>query len=209
MAHKGTIEVRPSGTFLNPVDLDPELVDIRDIAFASARVPRFSGFTDFVVGEHVLEVQAILDFWGVPALVQLQGLMHDAAECLGLLDFAKPVKRQFPRYKVVEDAALKVIFKALEIPWPNADVAAEIKLADNLSGLLEARRDLPSKAEHPDWKAWVTPEMERHADRLDYIIDGVQLALLDIERTEQVTHKRAVSIAFLGMYAMLREDANV
>ncbi len=207
----GRIE-RHSGVFLDPTDLDEGLVDIEDIAFSAARVPRFSGDVNFSVGEHCLEVQRLLEGWGDSPLLQLQALLHDAAECMGLMDFARPIKYRMPEYRKIEHRALKRIFGGLGVPFPAKEDRARIKIADRLSAILEARQDLPSQAraspERDEWSE-VTPEVEEQVTRAAYVLDDVLLRVARLERDEDLSRQGAIRVLFLRQYEALRRDANV
>lgn len=204
----GVIETK-SGVFIDPTDPDPALVRIEDIAYAAARIARFSGFVEFVVGEHCLEVAAILAAWQEPPLTQLHGLTHDAAECLGLLDFARPVKDAIPGYRKIEKHAMRRIHQGLKLPEPTVDAFGIIKRADNVSLVSEAQRDLPSRADHPYWKWWMTADLLREVDALWLVMQSVQLRITTVEHEEQVTRKAAISKLFLDSYHELRREANV
>lgn len=193
--------------FVDPKNIDPKLVSIEHIAYAAARVPRFSGWVDFVVGEHMLEVEYILHEWGHPPLRRLQGLIHDTAECMGFLDLAKPLKYRMPIYMELEKAALACIFKALGIPQPSDEDTKKIKLADNISLLLEAKRDRPQWLERPDWQQF--RPLHPLAQLFEPAIDHIQRYLRRIERDQQVSHKGAVCSVFLSTYNQLRREANV
>jgi hypothetical protein len=204
------IETR-SGVFIDPTDIDERLVNIEDIAFTAARVPRFSGWANFTVGEHCLEVQQILLELGEPPLLQLQGVLHDSAELLGLLDFAKPVKRRLPEYSRIEEVTLKRIFAGLRIPFPGDDANKRIKYADTLSLILEARRDLPSGARampaREEW-SWVDQDWELAACEVANVVDDVLLRVARLERTEDLSRQGAIRALFLRQYEELRREVN-
>lgn len=137
-----------SGAFVDPFHLDPELVFIEDIAFNLARIARFTGCSGTYGAEHVLIVEGLLARWGHGALVRLHGVVHDAHEAY-LNDTPKPLKRR-PEYAFYNEAcnkAQEVILQALGIPAPTSFQESQVKRADAVSLLIEARRGLPSRGE--------------------------------------------------------------
>jgi uncharacterized protein len=94
---------------VNPLRLQPEDIDIRDIAHALALINRFVGHTPkpISVAQHSVYVSRLCE--GPHAL---QALLHDASEAY-LGDVSKWVK-QTPAmclYREIEDQAQRVIFK--------------------------------------------------------------------------------------------------
>jgi hypothetical protein len=71
-----------SGRVIRFADIDPESVDIEDIAHALSLTVRFNGHVPYLysVAQHSLNVARILSIEGFPPTVQLQGLLHDCAE---------------------------------------------------------------------------------------------------------------------------------
>ena len=84
-----------TGRSVNPFDLQPEDVDIRDIAHALARICRFGGHTvGFLsVAEHSLHVA----YRCASAGYALEGLLHDASEAY-LGDVPAPIKHNPAMY---------------------------------------------------------------------------------------------------------------
>jgi len=155
------IEMR-SGAFVDPFDLDPELVFIEDVAGGLARISRFTGCSDSYGAEHALIVTSILAMQGHPPLTCLHGEMHDAHEAY-LNDVPKPIKRR-PEYAFYREACARaqdVIYSALGLPSPTGAEHTVVKHADRLSLFIEARRGLPSRGER--WKT-STAELLEEAD---------------------------------------------
>lgn len=83
-----------SGRVVRPLEADPGVLTIVDIAEALSRIPRFGGHsTGFSVAEHSLLVARILGERGESHRTQLYGLLHDAAEAY-LGDIPSPLKRR-------------------------------------------------------------------------------------------------------------------
>ncbi len=82
-----------TGYLVDPFNLKPEDIHIKDIAHSLAQTCRFTGHTRrfYSVGEHSLLVASLLRYH--PAIVQLGGLVHDGAEAY-FGDMAGPVKHR-------------------------------------------------------------------------------------------------------------------
>lgn len=112
--HPGCIRTI-SGIFLNPLDLNPELLTVEDIAYGLAHQFRFGGHTKHpvTVAEHSIRVATLL-----PAEYQMAGLFHDALEGLGLPDLITPVKRQIPGYEEAENKSMAIVAEKFGFEWP-------------------------------------------------------------------------------------------
>jgi hypothetical protein len=132
-----------SGKFMNPLKPKVSDIDIRDIAAALSKLCRFGGHVSrfYSVAQH-----SVLVSYNVTPGDELEGLMHDSAEGLGLGDLIRPVKIQLgigPVYKKAETRTEKVVAErfGLKFPWP-----ISVKIADNRVVLTEMR-DLKPKSE--------------------------------------------------------------
>lgn len=87
-----------SGVLFNLASPDPLLIHLSDIAFALARINRFTGHANppVSVAEHSINVSRICD----PKDAR-HGLMHDAAEAF-VGDVASPLKSMLPDYQRIE-----------------------------------------------------------------------------------------------------------
>lgn len=124
-----------TGRLVNPLDLQPEDIDIRDIAHALARQCRFSGHTrdHYSVAQHSVICSRIV----APGF-ECTALMHDASETY-LQDVARPLKihPSFGQsYRGAEKRAEKVIASVFGTAYP---MPPEVKDADNLALVTEAR----------------------------------------------------------------------
>lgn len=93
----------------------PEMVDIRDIAHALARVCRFNGHTrgePYSVAQHSVSVSIRAGMWSQPAA--RLGLLHDAAEAY-LGDMTAPLKRLMPDFVALERDIQAVIFQNFDV----------------------------------------------------------------------------------------------
>lgn len=132
--YDGWIQTR-FGDGICVVDPLPAQVRITDIAHALACSPRFTGhtFEPYSVAQHSVLVAREL-----PPELQLQGLMHDAAEAY-LTDVARPIKAHLSNYKIIEAKLLRCIggkygINALDVMPP------EVLFVDNL--MLSTERQL-------------------------------------------------------------------
>lgn len=82
-----------------PLEPDPSLVDIEDIAHALSIVNRFNGHA---VAPYSVAQHSILCSQVAPPHLKLQALMHDAAEAY-ISDVTRPVKRFMPEFRQIED----------------------------------------------------------------------------------------------------------
>ena len=119
-----------SGTKFWPLDPDPELMRIEDVAHHLSNICRFTGACRFhySVAQHsVLVSQAVYEKYG------LWGLLHDAAEAY-LADVSAPVKPAFPEWKEAEERILKVVAGKYGLPWP---MPHAVKRADGAMAVVE------------------------------------------------------------------------
>ena len=89
----------------HPLNPDPELIEIEDIAHSLSLQCRYNGHChDFYsVAEHSVRLSQV-----VPTEDALWGLLHDAAEAY-FSDLPRPIKNQFPKFRELEDALLEMI----------------------------------------------------------------------------------------------------
>jgi uncharacterized protein len=123
-----------SGVFIDPINPDPDLIYIEDVAHALGNNCRFTGHVRkfYSVAQH-----SVLCTDLVPTDLRLTALMHDASEAY-LSDIARPIKNQeeFSFYKVVEARLEEALAERFGLVYPYPD---EIKHADNTMLLTEAR----------------------------------------------------------------------
>lgn len=87
----------------DPINPDPDKLDIRDIAHALSLLCRANGhFPHFhSVAQHSIECAKEAMARSYTARVSLGCLLHDASEAY-LSDITRPVKKELPRYLVIE-----------------------------------------------------------------------------------------------------------
>jgi len=139
MKYGGCIETYTGKTW-NVVIPNADDVDIRDIAHSLARIQRFNGHANgsCSVAAHSVFVSRL-----VSKELALKALLHDAEESV-TGDMARPVKELLKHAApAMLDLILtnkKAIYEGLGIDFPTSREWGEIKAADNLALLKEARR---------------------------------------------------------------------
>ena len=108
-----------TGKKFYPLNPRPEDVDIIDIAHSLSMQCRFNGHTRFFysVAEHSAMVSKELAATGYNKLIQLYGLLHDAAEAY-VCDLPRPIKRQIKEYEPIEVRVQGVIWEGFNLPAP-------------------------------------------------------------------------------------------
>ena len=128
--------------------MDPATINISDIAHSLSLICRYNGHCRnfYSVAEHCVHVAAIL-----PDELKLMGLMHDATEAY-VGDVCQPLKSMLPKYKEIENAVEKVIFKKFFKRELTSEEHIAIKAADNKILLKETQEMMPSKG--AGWNIW-------------------------------------------------------
>ena len=125
-----------TGRNLDPFDVSPDELEIRDIAHALAQTCRFGGHCRefYSVAEHSVLVSALC-----PGDYRLEGLLHDAAEAY-LGDLPTPLKLILPSFAEAEDRLLQVIARkfGLTVPLPPSVQAADKAMLEQECAVLMA-----------------------------------------------------------------------
>jgi hypothetical protein len=119
------------------VNLDTNIICIRDIAHALSNICRYTGHTNefYSVAQHSVLASHI-----VPEEDALTALLHDATEAY-LSDISKPLKLLLPEYKVLEDRVWLKIAERFNLPGV---LPVTVKQADIIL-LATEKRDLLGK----------------------------------------------------------------
>ena len=138
---KGDYTGTYSGIHFYPLDPRPEEVELEDIAHALSNICRFNGHVNdfYSVGTHSLNVCALLIVRGENRLVQLYGLLHDAAEAY-CCDIPRPLKPYLEGYKEIETGIMEAIYKRFNLTPPDERTVKVIKEADNFALALEGKK---------------------------------------------------------------------
>lgn len=120
-----------SGKLIDVFNLQPEDIDIKDIAHSLSNICRFAGHSKFFysVAQHT-----VLGLKLVTEQQKKAWLLHDTAEAY-LADIPRPLKQHLPNFKEMERRVLVRIYEHFEVPI--LDLAA-VKSADNLMLATEA-----------------------------------------------------------------------
>lgn len=153
-----TLEAGPyiqtvSGRRFNPLEPDPLLIDIGDIARALSNQCRFGGHcrSFLSIAQHSCIVADLVGLEGGTPEESLWGLLHDASEAY-LVDLPHPLKHRSELgrlYAEVESGLQQAICKRFGLPL---EPPARLKPIDR-AVLATERRDLASEA-------WHWPELE-------------------------------------------------
>lgn len=119
-----------------PLDPDPLLIEVEDIANALSNLCRFCGHSKFFysVAQH-----SVLVSMHVNRDIALEALMHDAAEAY-TGDLIRPIKRSVMGWNDIETNIQKVICDALNLRF-NVMCGKEVLHADNVV-LANEKRDV-------------------------------------------------------------------
>lgn len=100
-----------SGLSLDFSNIQPDAIDINDIAHGLAREGRWANQTlvHYTVAEHSVQMSYLSDF-------PREALLHDATEAY-MRDIPAPLKALVPAYKRIEDELAYVIFKKFGLDW--------------------------------------------------------------------------------------------
>ncbi|MCD8096546.1 MAG: phosphohydrolase [Lachnospiraceae bacterium] len=101
-----------TGKHFDPIEINAELIDIRDIAHALSLLCRTNGHLRhfYSVAQHCVNCCREAEARGYSEKLQFACLLHDAAEAY-LSDVTRPVKTLLPEYQAVEDRLLDVIWE--------------------------------------------------------------------------------------------------
>lgn len=128
-----------SGLYVNPLDLKPEDIKIRDIAHHLACYNRFCGATHepINIAAHSLLVLQIVKYRTADTQTCLQALLHDATEAY-LGDVTKWLKQspEMTGYREAEDRAHVVIMDRFTLPH---ELNHLVKDADRIAVTYEAQ----------------------------------------------------------------------
>lgn len=130
-----------SGQRFYPLDPRPDEIDPRDIAHALSLLCRYGGHVDrfYSVAEH-----CVLMSEAVSAEHALAALLHDATEAY-VVDVPRPLKRQLPGYREIEDRVWYVIALRFRI---DLELPTAVKEADSRILLTERDALMPR---HDEW----------------------------------------------------------
>ena len=113
-----------SGKKIRPLDPDPNVICIYDIAHALSNNCRYTGHSDlfYSVAQHSVIVSLL-----VPEEFALYAILHDAGEAY-LSDIASPVKKlpQFEFYRTAEKHLQSVIYNKFGLSATEPEIVKEV-----------------------------------------------------------------------------------
>jgi uncharacterized protein len=126
-----------SGAKFYPLDPRPEEIDPIDIAHALSLLCRYGGHVDrfYSVAEHCV----LMSGWVDPENA-LAALLHDATEAY-VCDVPRPLKRQLPGYREIEDRVWFAIAYHFKV---DLAIPPQVKEADNRILLTERDAMMPN-----------------------------------------------------------------
>lgn len=127
-----------SGTTFDLLNPREEEVLIADIAYSLCNIRRFTGHTDYTVGQHSILCSMI-----VPPEYALEALLHDAHEAY-VGDVSYPLKALLPDYRKIEASVERVVRRKFGLPEQMSDV---VRRADRELAKWEAHHLLYD----PEW----------------------------------------------------------
>ncbi|MDX1570018.1 MAG: hypothetical protein R3200_05985 [Xanthomonadales bacterium] len=158
------------GRAFDPIDPDPAVIDLRDIAHALSFVPRFGGHSRlfYSVAQHSVLVRDLVAEQCAEDRILGAALLHDAAEAY-LLDMPSPIKRSLPDYTAAEKRLQRIIETRYGVAQLSDAERALIKEADQIALIWEQRDIMPAVAwaelpslDRPALDVW-SPDVARQA----------------------------------------------
>jgi 5'-deoxynucleotidase YfbR-like HD superfamily hydrolase len=141
-----------SGRVVDPEHIDPDSIDIHDIAWSLSRISRFSGHTTtetaYNVAQHSVFVAKLMIDDGLSGNVVLYGLLHDGAEAY-IGDIPSPVKK-IPALKAVIDPIEDSLLTAIYTKYVGGDIISStdhklVKFYDKKAQFIEAHAFMSSR----------------------------------------------------------------
>jgi hypothetical protein len=137
-----------SGKLINPINPDPNSIDLHDIVTSLSRSCRFGGHTSrtYTVLEHSINCCLEGRARGFDKQTQKMLLMHDASEAY-LSDIVTPVKIHLKEYYKIEE----VLQNAIYTKYSAFGNASQMKEVDYDIAVYEARQLMPCGAKDSRW----------------------------------------------------------
>ena len=123
-----------SHIMFDPLQPDPRLIEITDIAHSLSMLCRANGhFMSFYsVGQHCINCCNEAAARGYSRRVQLACLLHDGSEAY-LSDVTRPVKQELPQYKLIEEPLQDAIWlKYLGTPLTEEENRQVFQIDDDI-----------------------------------------------------------------------------
>ena len=128
------------GHKINPFQIDPTQVDIKDIAHALSMLCRYNGHihTFYSVAQHSCHVGQMIYRDTKDTRLAYIGLLHDMQEAY-IVDFCRPLKKAFQNYMELEAKVALEMYQVFGVEQAEYEVTASIvKKYDNIALVTEA-----------------------------------------------------------------------
>lgn len=119
-----------SGLAIDPLNPEPSMIRIEDVAHGLANTCRYAGQCRFYYSVATHAVYVSRELADHDPIVQLYGLFHDASEAY-ITDVPRPVKRELPEYDRIERDVLAAVWERLDVPAPTDEQWATVMDADD------------------------------------------------------------------------------
>ncbi len=146
---RGYNQATASGRAFYSMDPRSEEIHIEDIAAQLSKQCRFNGALRSDVEIYTVAQHCCLVSDHLPEHMQLEGLLHDAAEAY-TGDMIKPIKLQLPGWKAIETRVDCAIRKRFNLP---PEMTPAVKEQDRAAVSTE-HRDLQLHTGEVDWGDW-------------------------------------------------------
>lgn len=122
----GWIQVYSGATFF-PLDPNPDVLTLDDVAIPLSRMCRYGGhcLQFYSVAEHCVLMARHLRAAGYDDARCLQALMHDASEAF-IADIVRPVKGKLAGYKDAEERLMRALSPRFGFDWPMTPVVRDL-----------------------------------------------------------------------------------
>ncbi|HAH06661.1 MAG TPA: hypothetical protein DCM05_09075 [Elusimicrobia bacterium] len=148
-----------TGKHFDFMNIDPDEIDMQDIAVSLAREPRFGGHTEefYSVAQHSVLASLI-----VPPGYEFEALLHDATEAY-CRDIPSPLKRLLPDYQDMERKIDLAVRTRFNLP---PEMSANVKLADKILLAAELRDLMPDDPDKLEALEGLVPMADSTIDRI-------------------------------------------
>lgn len=139
-----------SGVLFDVFNPKAEDINIEDIAHALSKICRYGGHCPkfYSVAQH----SVLCSYMEGTPKEQMEFLLHDASEAY-LMDLPRPIKRNIPEYRTIEDNLLKLIFDRFNLSFPLSERVHEVD-----DSLLAYEYDNFYTNPNPDFEFWTDTE---------------------------------------------------
>ena len=138
-----------TGKQVFPMDMKLDDIDLVDIAHSLSRQCRYNGHSRvfYSVAEHSTLLARHAMQRKLPLHIAKIMLLHDASEAY-ISDICRPLKKQLPQIKPIEQIADKLVCEKFGLIWPWPEIVHEWDQRITMDERMMLMRV------HPDWECW-------------------------------------------------------